>query len=180
MYRIKTAIAALAAISLAGGCSTKPRNFSANVAAPVQDRAAFESDYRTCQTLVSQGKGSNFKASAATVLATGVGTVGSGAAIAASGAVGITSTGGATVATAAMPVIGVLIGFGVSRAIRSGRERKFKRNMTACLGEYGYAVANWNKIRKREDPASIASAKAMVRDPTLVQGPAIAEVLPPN
>ena len=101
---------------LASGCSTKPRNFSAIVINPVSDRTIFEADYRTCQTLVRSGHTGEFKAAAASALATGVGTVGATLGAASLGAVGI--TGATAAASMAIPVVGVLAGFGVSRAIR--------------------------------------------------------------
>jgi len=154
---------------LLSGCSTRPRNFAASVSEPVADRTSFEKDYRTCQALVRAGRSNNFKAAAATALATGAGTVGSGMAMAGAGMVGITSSGGAVVAVAAMPVVGVLAGFGVSRMIRTGKERKFKRAMTACLSEYGYAVEGWTKLHKRDDAANIAARTVPVTTPPAIE-----------
>ena len=159
----KMILVTAAAAMLATGCSTRPRNFTAELSAPVPDRAAFEDDFRTCQTLVRQGHKSNFKGAAASALATGVGTVGAGAAMASAGLVGITSGGGAVVAAAAMPVVGVFLGFGVSRMIRSGKERKYKRAMDTCLDEYGYGVSRWSTVKKKDDAAKIAAAKASIR-----------------
>jgi hypothetical protein len=160
-------IGALATASvLVSGCSTRPRNFTAELSAPVVDRAVFEDDFRTCQALVRQGRKADFKAAAATALATGAGTVGTGAAIASAGFVGIGSTGATlTAAAAAMPVVGVLVGFGVSRAIRSGKEGKYKRAMDACLGEYGYDVSRWSAVKKRDDAAKMAAGKASIQPP---------------
>lgn len=164
MNRNPTICALAAASMLVSGCSTRPRNFTAELSAPVPDRMAFEGDFRTCQMLVRQGRTSDFKAGAATALATGVGTVGAGAAIVGTGMAGITTSGGAAVAaTAAMPVVGLLLGFGVSRMIRSGKEGKFKRAMDACLTEYGYTVDGWAKVDKKDDAAKIAAAKANIR-----------------
>ena len=158
-------ICALAAASAAvSGCSTRPRNFTAELRAPVPDRAAFENEFRTCQTLVRQGRKSDFKASAATMLATGAGTIGTGAAMVSTGLVGITTSGGAAAAaTVAMPVVGVLLGFGVSRAIRSGKEGRYKRAMATCLDEYGYGVSRWSAVKKKDDAAKIAAAKANIQ-----------------
>lgn len=152
-----------ASAMLLSGCSTRPRNFAASVSAPVADRAAFENYHRNCQTLVRNGHTGAFRTAAATALATGVGTVGSGMAMAGAGMVGITSSGAAgAAAIAAMPVVGIFAGFGVSRMIRSGKERKYKRAMTACLSEYGYAVDGWTKVHKREDAAQIAARSAQI------------------
>ncbi|WP_341712211.1 hypothetical protein [Erythrobacter sp.] len=156
--------ACLVALSvMAAGCSTRPRNFSANVSAPVADRMAFENDYRTCEKLVRAGHSSNFKGAAATIATTGVATVGAGAAIVSTGLGGVNvATGAASASLAAVPVIGVLAGFGVSRAIRGGKERAYKRTMGDCLAEYGYPVGTWTKLKKRDDPAAFASANVTV------------------
>lgn len=152
---------ALATLALIiSGCSARPRNFVANVSSPVGDRTTFESDYRTCQALVAKGRSSDFKSVAATGLATGAGTFGATAVAASAGGIGI---GGATAAASvAIPFVGVLAGFGVSRAIRDGKERKVKRSMTACLSEYGYSVDGWTKLKKRQDAARIAALSAEV------------------
>ncbi len=156
------------AAMLVTGCSTRPRNFTAELSAPVADRMAFESEFRTCQTLVRQGRKNDFRSGAATALATGVGTVGAGAAMAGTGLVGITTGGGAAAAASmAMPVVGVFLGFGVSRMIRSGKEGKYKRALGACLDEYGYGVSRWSTVKKKEDAAKMAATRATVRVPEL-------------
>lgn len=162
--RNRQAIACLVAVSvMASGCSTRPRNFAANVSTPVADRIAFENDYRTCQSLVRAGHSSNFKGAAATLATTGVATLGAGAAVVSTGLGGVNiATGAASASLAAVPFIGLLAGFGVSRAIRGGKERKFKRAMSDCLSEYGYSVGTWTKLKKRDDAAAFASANATV------------------
>lgn len=163
MSQARTISALLAAGMLVSGCSTRPRNFTASLSAPVADRTMFENDFRRCQALVRQGHRSNFKGAAATALVTGVSTLGTGVAMAGTGMVGLTTSGGAAAAaSAAMPVVGILVGFGISRAIRSGKERRFKRAMDSCLGEYGYRVEHWAKIHRRDDAARIAAGGVSV------------------
>ena len=160
----KMILATAAAAMLATGCSTRPRNFTAELSAPVADRMAFEGDFRTCQTMVRQGRKSGFKDAAAMGLATGVGAVGGGAALASAGLIGVNiGTGAVSALTYAVPFIGVFAGFGVSRAIRSGREGKYKRAMSTCLDEYGYGVSRWSTVKKKDDAAKIAAAKASIR-----------------
>ena len=166
----KMILATAAAAMLATGCSTRPRNFTAELSAPVPDRMAFESDFRTCQTMVRQGRKSGFKDAAAMGLATGVGAVGGGAALASAGLIGVNiGTGAVSALTYAVPFIGVFAGFGVSRAIRSGREGKYKRAMNTCLDEYGYGVSRWSTVKKKDDAAKIAAGKASVQstDPVI-------------
>ena len=160
----KMILVTAAAAMLATGCSTRPRNFTAELSAPVADRMAFESDFRTCQTMVRQGRKSGFKDAAAMGLATGVGAVGGGAALASAGLIGVNiGTGAVSALTYAVPFIGVFAGFGVSRAIRSGREGKYKRAMNTCLDEYGYGVSRWSTVKKKDDAAKIAATKASIR-----------------
>ena len=152
---------------LISGCSTRPRNFTAELRAPVPDRAAFENEFRTCQTLVRQGRKAGFK-NAATGLAVGSGAVGAGLAVGSMTAGGVYSgygaagaaAGAALMATTA--VIGIA-GFGLTRLIRGGKERKYKRTMDACLTEYGYSVDSWAKVNKKDDAAKIAASKATVQ-----------------
>lgn len=168
----KTGRAALIAAALAttlGACSTKPRNFAASVSSPVPDRVTFEQDYRTCDSLVRAGHSGGFK-TAATTTAITAGAVGAGAGVAALGAGGTYSSFGAAGAAAgavmaAATVVTGLAGFVITRAIRGGRERKFKRNMTACLSEYGYEVADWERLKKREDAAAFASRQVDLAQP---------------
>lgn len=163
MHFSRTAITLTLALALTSGCSTRPRNFSANLSAPVADPSSFEKHYRVCQELVNRGHSSNFKGAAITALASGGAFFGVGTALYGAGAMGI--SGGAAAVSAAVPVIGVLAGFGVSRAIRGGRERKFKRNMSNCLNEYGYQVETWEKLKKKDDAASIAASRAKLNAP---------------
>lgn len=159
MHVSKSACAIVAMALIISGCSTRPRNFAATTTIPVADRTVFETDYRTCQRLVAHGRRTDFKAAAATGAATGAGAFGASAVAASAGGIGI---GGATaVASIAIPFVGVLAGFGVSRTIRGGKERKIKRAMTTCLTEYGYSVAGWSKLKRREDAAHFAALSSV-------------------
>jgi len=159
MHVNKTICGLMMAATLSG-CSTRPRNFAAQVAVPSAELAAFETDYRTCSSLVAQGRRSDFREAAMTVGASGAGALG-GAAVSVASVSAVGFSGAGMIASAAIPGIGLLAGFGVSRMIRSGNERKFKRAMTACLGEYGYTVDDWEKIDRKSDAAT--AALAMVR-----------------
>ena len=167
MIRTPLLTVAAAAVALSG-CSTRPREFSAELAGPVAERGTYRQTFADCRAMVRAGHSHDFKATAATALATGAGTVGSAMAMVGAGVVGpFTAGAGAVAATAALPIVGVLAGFGVSRAIRSGKERKYKRAMGTCLDEYGYTVASWDNIGKKKDAARIAADKAIVAPPEL-------------
>lgn len=195
MIRSTPALAIVIPTLLLAGCSTKPRNFSAQLSAPVASRATFESDFRTCQQLVRGGARSDFKAKAAVGLAAAAGTVGTAVVITStttmipSGflATGTTTAagGGAMAAAAVLPGAGLLLGFGVSRIIRGSRERSYQRRMNACLTDYGYSVERWAKVRKKDDAANISAAAATERLPAITapEGqtaltPVSAQVLP--
>lgn len=168
----RTALVAAAMATALAGCSTKPRNFAASVSTPVADRVAFERDYRTCDSLVRSGHQSDFRAAgrgvAVSMGAAGAG-VGTAAAVGstagtASGWGGIGAGMGAAAAAATLAV-GV-VGFGLTRLIRGGREQRYKKRMAACLNEHGYQVADWEKLKKREDAAVFASQQVTVAEPT--------------
>ncbi len=177
--RNSSLMAAAYAAMLVSGCSTRPRNFAANLSAPVADRAVFENDYRTCQTLVRGGHRSGFR-SAASTIAVGAGAISGGIAVGAVGAgVGASTAGvgtgwssvgaGLGAAAAAATVFVAAAGFGVTRLIRGGRERKYKRAMSDCLSEYGYGVGSWEKLPKRDDAAQIAAQRATLALPASPQ-----------
>ncbi len=80
-----------------------------------------------------------------------------------------------TVLAAATVVTG-LARFGITCAIRGGKERKFKRNMSTCLTEYGHEVTDWEKLKKRDDTAAFAARQVKVAKSIRPQ-PAEAEVI---
>jgi hypothetical protein len=158
----------VAMFAAASGCSSKPRYFEASLTAEPAEQSRFEKDMALCRELVGRGYKSDFAAKAAAV---GAGTVASFGAAAAS----VATTTGFLEATAAstafgvvMPPVGALAGFGVSRAIRSGREKKLKTNLTNCLSEYGYSVAQWVPAKR---PALIKPAPAKPTEPPAAPRP---------
>ncbi len=153
MHNSRIVCAVAISAMLLSGCSTRPRNFAASVSSPVPDRVAFENDYRRCKQLVAAGRSSGFRDAALT----GVGGAGAGALFGAGSFAAASSWSAAGAAATAVPFVGVFASFGISRAIRGGKEKKFKRNMTACLSEYGYSVADWKKLPKKADAARYAA-----------------------
>jgi hypothetical protein len=153
---IATSIAlSLTALGTLSGCSTKPRNFQPIVTPPPADPLALQKTVDDCVTMVRSGRKSGFANALAVGAGTGagaiVGAIGAGSLATASGA-GFAGASGA--ATAAFPIVGIAVGFGISRAIRSGREKKIKTAMTTCLGEFGYTVSSWEVIRKTKKKAA--------------------------
>ena len=140
----------LAAALASSACSTKPRTFSAMVQPLAPQLAEGPSEaqrFTTCDELIRKGYKTDFASAAATGAAGGAGAVGGGvAAFAASS----TLAGAGQAVAVAMPVIGIAAAFGMNRMIRSGRERKYKRTMSACMTEFGYEVTDWTRAAKRQ------------------------------
>lgn len=159
-----------AASLLVGGCSTRPREFRPVLAMPAVDAAAYEADLADCKTQVAAGKRSGFgPAAAATGAGVAAGT-GVGAAAVATGAMPlglVTTTGAATAAAATlvlMPLAAIGAGIGVSKAIRSGKEKKIKRAMAECLAASGHPVGSWELARKsRRQTASLSPTTTPAR-----------------
>lgn len=156
----------IAAVLASTACSTKPRTFSATVRpattlASSQDEGAV---YATCNQLVRKGHKGNFASAAATGGAAGAAVVGSAAAVAASGTVGWGVTGTGYALSAAIPFVGLAAGFGVNRMIRSGREKSYRKNMSLCLGELGYEVVDWTRMKKKQ-PGTASLAPPIPAEP---------------
>lgn len=144
---------AIAAVLLSA-CSTRPREFRAQLEAPPPDAQTFERDMRRCQIMVRRGVKKDFTGTAAQAMLGTGGGIGAGAL---AGGLGTTLSSSVGIGASAMFVVGPLVGFGVSRAIRSGREKKYKEALGSCMAEYGYGVADWQK-QKRLTKAEIAAA----------------------
>ncbi len=57
-------------------------------------------------------------------------------------------------------------GFIAAKAIRSGREKRLNAQMTECLQKYGYSVAGWDRVGKkqRDNTPAVAIAQT-VKEP---------------
>lgn len=153
-------LTAAAILLLVAGCSTRPREFRATLAPTVASPPErFDADMLRCQVLVRKGVKKGFAGSAAQLaLGTGGGILAGGAA----GTAGTTLSSTISIGASTMFVVGPLVGFGISRAIRSGREKKYRSRLETCLGEYGYQVAGWEK-QKKLTKADIAAAVAAMQ-----------------
>lgn len=147
----------LVAAGAASGCSTKPRQFSAQVrplvAAPALAATPPRSEgavFATCDDFVRSGRTSEFASAAASTGAASAAVLGSAAAVAASGTVGIGATTAGYALTAAIPFVGIAAGIGMNRMIRRGREKGYRKHMTTCMGELGYEVADWTRAAKKQ------------------------------
>ena len=160
---VKQIVSIAVMATLGAACSTRPREFRADLAAPAQDVSAFDRDMRQCQVLVRSGAKKDFKGTVAQIgLGSGVGILaGGGVGAAAATASTATFNGVVGAATATTLFVGPLASFGVSRIIRSGREKRYKSALGTCLSEYGYSVSSWKKQPKLKR-ADIAAAKLLM------------------
>lgn len=146
------------ALALAG-CSTRPRAFVPQLAAPPAatapepTRLPPEEAVAKCQAMVAAGKRSDFGGTAAAAGA-GVATAyGAGLLAAGGGAAGLTEGIAAAAAGATtMLLIAPVAIYGISRAIRAGKEKEIKAATARCLLEHGYRVDTWARAPKASRP----------------------------
>ncbi len=165
-HRQHLAICFVAALACSA-CSTKPRTFSATVrpaSAALAINQGETQTFATCDQLVRKGHKGNFASAAATGGAGGVAVIGGAAFVAASGTVGWGVTTAGAVMSAAIPFVGLAAGFGVNRMIRSGREKKYRNSMSTCLGELGYDVVDWTRMKKKQ-PGTATLAPPALAEP---------------
>jgi hypothetical protein len=137
------------------GCSSRPRYFIAQLDPARTDTAKFETDMAMCRELVGRGYKSDFAAQAAAIGTGTIATTGvAGASIAATAGFFESTAASTALGAAALPV-GLLVGFGVSRMIRGGREKKLKLNLSNCMTEFGHSVIAWTPT-KRPKKAKVA------------------------
>ncbi|HVM23199.1 MAG TPA: hypothetical protein VM308_07885 [Sphingomicrobium sp.] len=138
--------AALAALLLLEGCSSRPREFTPQLSVPASSQADFDAVFAECRTLFLAGKldSSGRSASAGAGAAAGAATaaVGGTAAAAAGGYAGLAAAG-ATVVLLPVAILGGA--WGMARSKRAKKERAIRTAMEGCLQERGYQVASWSK-----------------------------------
>jgi hypothetical protein len=146
------------------GCSTRPREFTPQLAAPAPAAAAAEAPrlppqeaVAACRTMVAAGKRSDF-AGTATAAGAGVATAyGAGLLAAGGGGAGLAEGIAAGVAGATtMVLIAPVAIWGISRAIRAGKEKEIKAAMAQCLLEHGYRVDKWERAPRAVAASSTA------------------------
>ena len=141
---------ALVAVLSLQGCSSRPREFTPNVATAAVDQSQFDAAYEDCRQLLVAGKldASGRGGSGAAGVAAGATTaaVGSTAAAAVGGYAGLAAAS-ATIVLLPFAVVGGA--WGMAKMKRARKERAIKTAMEGCLQERGYQVAGWSKaIRK--------------------------------
>jgi hypothetical protein len=136
-------------------CSSRPREFTPQLATAAPDQAQFDSAYATCQQLLVSGKldRNGRQGSAAAGVGAGAGTAAVGAATAT--AVGGWSGVALASATIVLLPFAVLGGaWGMSRMKRARKEHAIKTALQGCLHERGYEVAGWSKAARDKTPGT--------------------------
>ncbi|MEJ7776977.1 MAG: hypothetical protein WKF52_06295 [Sphingomicrobium sp.] len=141
-------------------CSSRPREFTPRLAAPLASQSEFDAAYATCQQLLVAGKldSSGRAGSAGAGAAAGAATAVAGGAAATSMAPAV----GAALASATVVLLPFAIlggAWGMSRMKRAKKERAIKTALEGCLQERGYEIAGWSKGIKKpviDEPASAA------------------------
>jgi hypothetical protein len=139
-------IAAVIGCMTLQACSSRPRDFTPNLAAPPTSQAEFDSAYAECQQLLLAKKldANGRLASAGAGAGAGVATVAAGSATAAAvGGYGGLAAAGATIVLLPFAILGGA--WGMSRMKRAKKENAIKTAISGCLQERGYTVAGWSK-----------------------------------
>ena len=143
---------------LVQGCSSRPREFNPTLAAVPADQAAFNEAHATCTQLLVEGKldqnGRSASLGGGAAAGATTAAVGAGAATAIGGYGGLAAAS-ATIVLLPFAVIGGA--WGMAKMKRARKEKAIKTAMSGCLHERGFAVASWEKA-KRKRAASTAVA----------------------
>ena len=149
------AFALIASLSLEG-CSSRPREFTPDLATAAGE-AGLNEAYATCKQLLVEGKldANGRSGSAAAGVAAGATTaaVGGMSAAAVGGYAGVAAAS-ATIVLLPFAIVGGA--WGMARAKRAKKERAIKSELAGCLEEKGYQVAGWSKAAKK--PAIVRGA----------------------
>ncbi|MCH8617265.1 hypothetical protein LZ016_14300 [Sphingomonas sp. SM33] len=132
-------------------CSSRPREFTPELARAPDSQSDFETAYGTCQQLLVEGKldSSGRGVSAAAGAGAGAGTAAVGAATAtAVGGYGGLALASATIVLLPFAVLGGA--WGMSRMKRAKKEHAIQTALRGCLHERGYEVASWTKAPKKK------------------------------
>jgi hypothetical protein len=155
------ACAAAAAALALHACSSRPREFTPQLAVAPADAIGFEEAYATCRQLLAQGKldPEGRLASGGAGAAAGAGTfLAGGAAASAVGGYGGLAVASATVV--ALPFVAVAGAWGLAKKKKNRKERMIQTATAGCLGQRGYAVAGWTPAKKARASAAAASGAA--------------------
>ncbi len=152
-----TACVLIASLAL-GACSSRPREFTPDLASAAS-QAGLDEAYATCKQLLVQGKldanGRSNSAAAGAAAGATTAAVGGMSAAAMGGYAGAAAAG-ATIVLLPFAILGGA--WGMARAKRAKKEHAIKTALAGCLEERGYQVAGWSKAAKK--PAIVQTSSA--------------------
>lgn len=158
--RTMACVAAGAALALQA-CSSRPREFTPQLAVAPTDQTAFEETYATCRQLLAEGKldatGRLASTGAGAAAGATAAAVGAGAAATVGGWSGAFLAAGTVVA---LPFVAVGGAWGLAKKKKGRKERKIQTATAGCLGQRGYAVAGWTPAKKARASAAATSGAA--------------------
>ena len=136
-------------------CSSRPRDFTPQLAIPSTSQSQFDAAYAECHQLLVAGKldASGRTASGAVGAAAGAGTaIAGGTAAAAMGGYAGLAAASATIVLLPFAVLGGA--WGMAKMKRAKKERAIKAALGGCLRERGYEVAGWSIAPKKKAGAA--------------------------
>ncbi|GAA3997062.1 hypothetical protein [Sphingomonas humi] len=151
----------LSAALACSACSSRPRSFAPQLAAPASDPQAFDAAWMRCRAEVAartdQRTGRFGSAAAGAAAGTGA-SLAVGAATAGTYATygGAAAAVGATIIAAPIALVGGA--WGLSKIKKTKKEKAIKAATAQCMTAAGYPVRDWRVLRKREARAIDAAA----------------------
>ena len=147
--RRKFLAGALPVVLLLQACSSRPREFTASLAAPPADQGQFDAAYAQCHELLVAGKlDASGRLASAGAGAAGAATVATVGGVAASTAGFYTGAAVAGATIIALPFVAVAGAVGMAKIKRGKKEKAIKAAMGGCLAERGYQVTGWTRAKK--------------------------------
>ena len=159
--RTRIFVTVLAASLTLQGCSSRPREFTPQLAAAPASQSDFEAAQASCRQLLADGKltSEGRLASGAVGAAAGATTLAVGSAAASgAGLYGGMAVAGATLV--ALPFVAVAGAWGLAKSKKKKRERAIQKATAGCLEERGYTVKGWATMVKNEPaPDAVKDSK---------------------
>lgn len=159
--RQHTAFLVLAFALACSACSSRPRSFAPDLAAPPADPQQFDAAWKQCRAEVAartdQRSGrlvsgvAGAAAGAGTVAAVGAATAGTYATYG-----GAAAALGATIIAAPVALIGGA--WGISKIKKNKKEKAIKHATAECMAAAGHPVHDWRALSKKEARAIDAAA----------------------
>lgn len=132
-------------------CSSRPREFSPNLASVPADQQAFERAHAECRQLLADGK----LDSDGRLASTGAGAAAGATTMAVGGAAAATAGGFGGLALASATIVALpfaMVGgaYWMAKSKRNKKERRIQQATAGCLVERGFPIVGWEPTKKRK------------------------------